>query len=100
MPPRLTTEQVRARVREIDDGEYHLVGEYIAAGKPISILHAPCGSITEVRAKGFLQEGDGRCRACHPSISRRGPKMTAESFLVRLGEQLGEPAVLAKPARR
>ena len=71
MPPRLTTEQVRSRVRETDEGEYHLVGEYTSADRSITVLHEPCGRLIEVRAKGFLQEGDGRCRVCYPTAAKR-----------------------------
>lgn len=97
MPPRLTTEQVRSRVREIDGGEYHLVGEYIAANQPIRVLHEPCGAVIDVRAKGFLQEGDGRCRVCHPTAAKRGPKMTEEVFRQRLADQLGTEYVAVSP---
>ena len=95
MPPRLTTEQVRSRVREIDNGEYHLVGEYTSADKSITVLHEPCGNLIEVRAKGFFQEGDGRCRVCYPTAAKRGPKMTEAVFLERFAEQLGDEYELA-----
>ena len=95
MPPRLTTEQVRSRVRETDEGEYHLVGEYTSADRSITVLHEPCGRLIEVRAKGFLQEGDGRCRVCYPTAAKRGPKMTEAVFLERFAEQLGNEYELA-----
>lgn len=97
MPPRLTTEQVRSRVREIGDGEYHLVGKYTSANRPIHVLHGPCGTVIEVQAKGFLQEGDGRCRTCHPTAAKRGPKMTEEGFRQRFAEQLGDEYAVAGP---
>ena len=88
MPPPLTTDQVQRRVKEVDDGKYELVGTYLSAAKPITLLHTLCGGTTEVRAKGFLQEGAGRCRTCYPITAKRGPIMTQDVFLQRVALQL------------
>ena len=90
MPPSLTTDQVKQRVQELENGEYELVGTYLGSSKPISLLHRLCGGTSDVTAKGFLQEGAGRCRACNPITARRGPTMTEEVFRQRVAEQLDE----------
>jgi len=89
MPPKLTTELVRKRIKEMENGEYRLASEYIDAKSSIQVLHEPCGALITVRAKGFLQEGAGRCRTCNPITAKRGAVMTEEVFHDRFAEQLG-----------
>jgi hypothetical protein len=90
MPPSLNTATVRQRIEATDDGQYSLIGEYISAKDPIKILHRPCGNIITVRAKGFMQEGAGRCKICYPVENNRNlTRVTEKEFIERCLTELG-----------
>ena len=90
MPVRLDINTVRNRIKLIDNGEYSLVGEYTTSTKPITVLHT-CGKLITVKAKGFLQEGAGRCKDCYPPPTNKTTKqITEKEFISRCKEKLGE----------
>lgn len=76
MAKRQTTETFKARVSELTDGAYSVVGEYVNNKTKILITHKVCGVTYLVRPKSFL---DGnRCPACRNKLRGASKKTQAD----------------------
>ena len=77
MARKQTTETFTARVAELTDNEYIVVGEYVNNKTKIAITHTTCNTTYLVKPKGFL---DGnRCPHCRNKLRGAKPK-TQEQF--------------------
>lgn len=61
--PTYTTEIFRKRVKELTNGEYEPLGEYVKTHQKVKMLHKKCGTIFEVTPSHFISDGT-RCVKC------------------------------------
>ena len=61
--PTYNTKIFYEKVKELTNGEYELVGEYVKTHQKIKMLHKKCGDIFEVTPSHFISDGT-RCVKC------------------------------------
>ncbi|QGJ84982.1 hypothetical protein [Lactococcus phage P1048] len=65
MPKKLTTEEIDKRIKELTNGEYLLLGDYVNSYTKIQIKHSLCRNTYEVKWSHFQQ--GRRCPKCNES---------------------------------
>ena len=65
MSRKLTTKEVKERIKDLTNGEYLLLGEYINNSTKTLVKHSLCGNVYEVKWSNF-QQGI-RCPKCNES---------------------------------
>ncbi|MDN6569807.1 MAG: hypothetical protein L0L22_02310, partial [Staphylococcus equorum] len=92
MPKKLTTEEIDKRIKELTNGEYLLLGEYVNSYTKIQIKHNICGNTYKV-TWGSFQQGS-RCPRCsgvekldNQEIDKRMFELTNGEY-VRIGDYI------------
>ena len=83
MSARLTEDEVIKRFKELYNGEYELISEYIDSKHEIKIRHIPCGTeYTLHRIYSFFNGTGGRCPKCTKVVNST-KKVTEEEIINR-----------------
>lgn len=80
-----TTNEVANKISNVTNGEYEIVGSYIANNKPIKVRHLKCDTIFETTYSLFITLGS-RCPLCNKDYKRNNEIFTKEIFYL-VGEE-------------
>lgn len=80
MAKKLDKDEIYKRFKDLHNGEYALISEYISSSKPITIKHI-CGyQYTIKQAKLFLKENGGICPKCNKNHSHSTKRYSEEDI--------------------
>ena len=92
MPNKLTTEEVKGRIKDLTGNDYLLLGDYVNNSTKILVKHNLCGNIYEVTWNSF--QSGSRCPKCfgleklnNEEIDKRMFELTKNEY-VRIGNYL------------
>lgn len=87
----MTTEKYAKKVRDLTDGEYELVGEYIDSKSKVKIRHNKCNHVYEVNVMSFRPPklGNKRVSGMCPICESKSAPITKEKFLSMLQRDYG-----------
>lgn len=80
-----TTEDFRKEVKELTNGEYELIGEYINCREKVKLKHNLCGSIYEQSPSDFLS--GCRCAICFESKGEQAVRHWLENNHIKFEVQ-------------
>jgi rubredoxin len=92
---KLNQTQFIARVKEVYDDEYTVVGQYTLAKLPVEIRHTTCGKTWSPAPNVFLNRNSG-CPHCNVERSRKQFSKTHDQFVEEVREASDEYEVLSQ----
>lgn len=81
--PRYTPEEYREHVKEMTNGEYKVLGDYVNSRTPLEYKHKKCGTVFKTRPSTF-SVGSTHCPVCANKSRSKKQSMTTEEFKKRI----------------